>query len=590
MYQVKCDDYHLLDYRDPSLILEDPKITVEVNSIGSGSFTIYNTHPYFDKLKKMKSVFEVRDEIGVVFRGRMPNEAIDFDNVREVDLEGALGYFNDSIVRPYNFPDDFLNDADYISASESGNVVEFFLKWFIDNHNSQVQDWQKFKLGEVTVSDPNNYITRSNNKHTKTWAELKSKLFESGLGGYLCIRYEDDGNYIDYLAGFTLTNTQDIVFGENLLDVNRESDASEMFTAIIPIGAEVEVETETTDENGEPTTTTTKTKVTIENLADGNVNEDIVKKGDTVYSRSGVENYGWIYANIEDTTWDDVTDPNNLLTKSLNALIQEGLVFNNVVEYNACDLHFTDAQIRSFRIYRNINVDSAPHNQKGIYPLTKLEIPLLKPQDTKITVGGTTKSLSDLNVSNTEKIQSAEKDIEETRQNVSSIKNQIYLESTSILNDCQKIILEAVSSYTETNDFESFKKSVEAQLKVLSDEITLKISETSKKVEDVDGDLQEKYNLITKYFDFAINGLEIKSRCTDENGNEVESPYKIVIDNDEMSTYGNGVAIQVIDAKTGEVLTPKLKVTETMNLFGYLIDQDENGNVNCEYVGVNEWQ
>lgn len=507
MYQVKCDEFHLLDYRDPSLILENPEITVEVNTIGSGSFTIYNTHPYFNKLKKMKSVFEVRDEIGVVFRGRMPKDALDFDNVKDVELEGALGYFNDSIVRPYAFPDDFLDDADYISASESGNVVEFFLKWFIDNHNSQVQKWQKFKLGKVTVADPNNYITRSNEKHTKTWAELKSKLFESGLGGYLCIRYEDDGNYIDYLSEFELTNTQEIVFGENLLDLTQESDATPMFTAIIPIGAEIETETESTDESGEATTITTKTIINIEGLADGNITDDIVKEGDTIYSKSGVENYGWIYADVESTTWDDVTDPNNLLTKARDVLIQEGLVFNNVVEYNACDLHFTDAQIRSFRIYRNVKVDSAPHNQKGLFPLTKLQIPLLKPQDTKITVGGKTKSLNDLNLQNNQntanKIQKAEKDIEETRQNISSVRNEIFTESTSIINSCNEIILSALESYVETGDYDEFKQKVEAELKVMSDKVSINFTKTTGEINNVNGDLQEFVTKVSKYIDFA---------------------------------------------------------------------------------------
>lgn len=503
MYQVKCDDFHLLDYRDPSLILEDPKITVEVNTIGSGSFTIYNTHPYFNKLKKMKSVFEVRDEIGVVFRGRMPKEALDFDNAKDVELEGALGYFNDSIVRPYNFPDDFLDDVDYISAAEFGNVVKFLLKWFIDNHNSQVQPFQQFKLGEVTVSDPNNYITRSNEKHTKTWAELKSKLFESGLGGYLCIRYEEDGNYIDYLSEFTLTNTQDIVFGENLLDLTQESDATPMFTAIIPIGAEIETETE--DEEGEAITT--KSKVTIEGLADGNVTDDIVKEGDTIYSKSGVENYGWIYADVENTTWDDVTDPNNLLTKSRDVLVQEGLMFDNAVNYKACDLHFTDAQIRSFRIYRNVRVDDAPHNQKGLFPLTKLHIPLLAPQSTEITVGGKTKSLSDLHLQNTQnttiKIEKVEKDIEETRQNVSSVRNEIFTESTSIINTCNEIILSALESYVETGDYDQFKQTVEAELKVMSDKISINFTNTTDQINNVNGDLQEFLTKFSKYIEFA---------------------------------------------------------------------------------------
>lgn len=576
MYQVKCDEFHLLDYRDPSLILENPEITVEVNTIGSGSFTIYNTHPYFNKLKKMKSVFEVRDEIGVVFRGRMPKDALDFDNVKDVELEGALGYFNDSIVRPYAFPDDFLDDADYISASESGNVVEFFLKWFIDNHNSQVQPFQQFKLGKVTVADHNNYITRSNEKHTKTWAELKSKLFESSLGGYLCIRYEDDGNYIDYLSEFELANTQDIVFGENLLDLNRESDATEMFTAIIPIGAEIE--TESTNEDGEPITI--KSKVTIEGIADGNITDDIVKKGDTIYSKSGVENYGWIYADVEETTWDDVTDPNNLLTKSRDVLIQEGLMFNDVVEYNACDLHFTDKEIRSFRIYRNVKVDSAPNNQKGLFPLTKLQIPLLKPQDTKITVGGKTKSLNDLNLQNSQstanKIQKAEKDIEETRQNISSVRNEIFTESTAIVKSCNEIILSALTDYVKSGDHDSFKQTVESQLRLMSEKMELEFSKTFEQIENVDGDLQEKYNTITKHFHFSIDGMEI---------GQTDSPYKIVISHDKQTTYANNVEVQVIDARTGEVLTPKLKVTKTFDLFGYLIDQDENENVNCEYIG-----
>ena len=105
-------------------------------------------------------------------------------------------------------------------------MVEFFLNWLIENHNSQVQDFQKFKLGNVTVSDPNNYITRSEENYPNTWEVLKSKLFDSALGGFLCIRYEEDGNYIDYLSEFTLTNTQGIEFGENLLDLKHKEDDS----------------------------------------------------------------------------------------------------------------------------------------------------------------------------------------------------------------------------------------------------------------------------------------------------------------------------------------------------------------------------
>ena len=580
MYQVKCDENILLDYRDPSLILENPQVDLEVNTIGSASFTMYDTHPYYNRMKKLKSIFEVSDEIGVIFRGRMTNDSVDFDNVKDVEIEGIMGCFNDSIVRPYSFPEDFVEDADYISASESGNVVKFLLNWFIENHNSQVQDWQKFKLGEVTVSDPNNYVTRSNTKHSKTWEELKSKLFESSLGGYLCIRYEDDGNYIDYLSEFTLTNTQGIEFGSNLLDLKTDSDASNIFTAIIPIGAEIETETETTDEEtGEKTTTVTKSRVTIEGLADGEITSDIVKSGDTIYSKSAVENFGWIYASIDETTWDDVTTPENLQTRAMTTLQQTGVKYTDAVEYNAVDLHCTDEEIRSFRIYRNVNVNSAPHNQKGIYPLTKLQIPLLKPQDTKITVGGKTMSLSDTNIKNNQgteiRLQKTEKDIEETRSNISSVGNQITTESSSIVNTCEDIFLEALKSYTKTGDFDSFKETVESQLKVVSDEISGSITKSIEEIVNVNGDLQKQITEVQGLFSYTIeNGLVIGKLVDGE-----QNPYQVQIQNNEINILNNGSIVQSFDAE-GNSLIPKLKVTEQFDFLGFVLT-NENGVISC---------
>ena len=580
MYQVKCDEKILLDYRDPSLILESPQVDLEVNTIGSASFTMYDTHPHYNRMKKLKSVFEVSDEIGVIFRGRMTNDSVDFDNVKDVEIEGIMGCFNDSIVRPYSFPEDFVEDADYISASESGNAVKFLLNWFIENHNSQVQDWQKFKLGEVTVSDPNNYVTRSNTKHSKTWEELKSKLFESSLGGYLCIRYEDDGNYIDYLSEFTLTNTQGIEFGSNLLDLKTDSDASNIFTAIIPIGAEIETETETTDEEtGEKTTTVTKSRVTIEGLADGEITSDIVKSGDTIYSKSAVENFGWIYANVDETTWDDVTTPENLQTRAMTTLQQTGVKYTDVVEYNAADLHCTDEEIRSFRIYRNVNVNSAPHNQKGVYPLTKIQIPLLKPQDTKITVGGKSMSFSDTNIKNNQsteiRIQKTEKDIEETRSNISSVGNQITTESSSIVNTCEGIFLEALKSYTKTGDFDSFKETVESQLKVVSDEISGSITKSIEEIVNVNGDLQKQITEVQGLFSYTIeNGLVIGKLVDGE-----QNPYQVQIQNNEINILNNESIVQSFDAE-GNSLIPKLKVTEQFEFLGFVLT-NENGVISC---------
>lgn len=574
MYHIKCDDYPLFDPRDDDLIVESPKVNLEVNTVGEGSFSIYEDHPYYGKLKKLKSVFEVSDDIGVIFRGRMTNDSRDFDDCKFVDLEGAMAYFNDSKVRPYSFPDDWLEDAEYITAAESGNVIEFFLNWLINQHNAQVEEFQRFKLGRVTVTDPNNYLSRSDSNYPSTWEVLKSKLFDSAIGGNLCIRYESDGNYIDYLAEFELTNTQEIVFGENLLDLKTDSDATETYSAVIPIGATIE--TETTDEAGN--TVTNKTIVKIESLPDGDITDDIVKEGDMIYSRSAREAYGLIIAPVEKTTWEDVTDANNLLTKSVNFLVTDGLMLTETVETTAVDQHFTDEQVQSFRIYRNVNVRSAPHGIIRTEPLSKLGIDLQNPQNTKIVVGSTKRTLTDINSESEsdtiQRIESAEKDIEENRTQTIEVKNQMVIQSTELINTCNQILMSALETYVETSNFEEFKKTLKAELEVWAGGITGRVSETETSIQNVNGDLQEKFNTITKYFTFDINGLTI---------GQVDNPNKVVIDNDQISILVNNMPVQEFKAD-GTALIPILKITTMFNLLGLQISEDDT-HINCDYVG-----
>lgn len=387
MYRITCDGLIILDTRLEGYEVFDPVVSVGTNTVGECTFKVYSSHPHFYDMNLLKSVFEVSDENGVIFRGRMTNNTRDFYNGKAVDLEGAMAFFNDSMVRPFVFPDEFD------SATSSDNMVERFLDWLIYNHNSQVEKFQEFRLGNVTVTDPNNYLSRSSENIASTWQILKEKLFDSSLGGYLCIRYEEDGNYIDYLADFEETNPQDIRFGENLFDMKHELDASATYSAIIPIGADIEVESE-----GE---TITK-KLTLESIPDGKLNnsDDTYKVTlygglHAIYSQTAVDNYGWVCCPIEESTWDDVTDVNNLKNKARNYLLGTAGFCSDNIEVTAADLHFTDAEIRSFRIYKKVNVISKPHNIEATYNLTRLSIDLVNPQNTKIVVGTIKDTLTD---------------------------------------------------------------------------------------------------------------------------------------------------------------------------------------------------
>lgn len=51
-YTIKCDDYVLHDSQSQSLRLSSPKLNLELNKNGTLTFTIYNNHPYYNKINK----------------------------------------------------------------------------------------------------------------------------------------------------------------------------------------------------------------------------------------------------------------------------------------------------------------------------------------------------------------------------------------------------------------------------------------------------------------------------------------------------------------------------------------------------------
>lgn len=158
--------------------------------------------------------------------------------------------------------------------------------------------------------------------------------------------------------------------------------------------------------------------------------------------------------------------------------------------------------------------------------------------------------------------------------NNSTINENIANQGASITDSCKSMISEALATYTQTGDFEAFRKTTEASLKLLSDQMKLQFTEEQEQLESINNSLQNQLNTITKYFTFDVNGLTI---------GQVESPYKVIIDNDRYSMTVNDVEVMWI--ANGKVYTPEIEVTSSFKLLDYLISKDSSGNVNCEYVG-----
>lgn len=371
MYQLKYKNYILYDPRlaDEKLIVRDPSVKLAVSKAGEMSFTVDAEHPYLSNLRRMSGLVELLDGTFPIYRGRIASDIKDFYGAHKIETEGIMAVLNDSIIPPFNFPEDFTEDASYKAAAASGNVVEFFFRWILSQHNAQVTAEQQIKPGVVTVSDPNNYIARSSEEYATAMTTISDKLFKSSLGGNLLIRYEDDGNYLDYYAALPLTNTQTVKFAENLLDLSSETDGADIYTAILPEG---------------------KDGLTIGNLPDGDLTDDLVKSGKTIYSKSGVATYGRITRHIK---WDDVTVDTNLRAKAKAALADNGLSMPETITCRAVDLGWREG-IQHFRVGRMTALVSTPHGYSASYPLMELAPDILDPGNTQITLGATRRTFT----------------------------------------------------------------------------------------------------------------------------------------------------------------------------------------------------
>lgn len=539
MYQLKYKSYILYDPRlatpEDKLIIRDPKVRLAVDQAGGMSFSLQPDHPYLDKLRRMNGVVELLDDATPIYRGRITRDTVDLYGTHTVETEGLMTCLNDSVIRPFAYPDDFAEDAEYQEAAASGNVVDYLFRWFLTQHNAQVSAEQQIKPGTCTVTDPNNYITRSSSDYQTTMEAVKSKLFGSSLGGHLLIRYEADGNYLDYYADLPLTNTQQVEYAANLLDIVSERDGTEIYTSILPVG---------------------KDGLTIADIADGDLTDDLVKDGLTVYSRSGVAAYGRINRYVR---WDDVTVVANLLAKAKASVSSAGLATQESITVQAVDLGWQDS-VQHFRVGRMTLLVSTPHGYNAAYALMELQPDILSPGNTRITLGATRQTYTgaqiDTDRETKEDMDRQREEIksemrEETRQQLNQVTESTTQQITDVQQSLNSIILAALQNYVETGEFGSYKEEMSSKLELLADQLNLTLTTITERIEDVNGDLQSKYSEVTKAFRFTADGLIIG-----ESGNEI----LLRLDNDVMQFIRNNTPELMLTAAGVEAHQVKVTI------------------------------
>lgn len=347
MYKIFCDNNLIFDLSN-DMSLTSPILKLQDNNAGTLEFGILPGDDIYDKIKKMKSEILVYSEGRPIFSCRPIDENIDFKNIKKITCEGALAYLNDSVQRPH----------EYHNLSIRG-----YLETLITNHNLQVSDPRlQFEVGVVTVHDDNDSIYKYTNWES-TLQVIKTDLIDK-YGGHLRVRIEGDKKYLDYLKEYPKTNTQVIEFGTNLLDFTKNIDATQIVTAVIPLGARLE----------ESSIPKLEERLTIKSVNNG---------VDYVTSQSAIDTYGWIFKTV---TWDDVHKP--LILKHKGEEYLKSIQFENVViKVRAIDLHMVDVNIEQIELLDQVRVISKPNGLDKIFPVSELTIDMTNPQANSITLG-----------------------------------------------------------------------------------------------------------------------------------------------------------------------------------------------------------
>lgn len=351
MYRVYCNNSPLYDLRDEDLVLISPIVKIGENTAGSFEFSILSKHPHYEEVNELTSVITAYDGDEEIFCGRVVEITKDLYNRKKVICEGELAYFNDSIQRP---------------ARYQGLTVRGYLETLVNIHNQQVKNQgidKTFKVGAVTVQDKNDYVYKYTNWES-TLEVIKTDLLKI-YGGYLRIRKENGVRYLDYLADYPNTNTQVIEFGSNLLDFTHDMVASDIVTAVIPLGARLEDVTE------------------VEGLDAYLTIKDVNGGVDYVYSQEAVKSYGWIFKTVK---WDDVHVADNLLKKGKEYLTD--IQFAQItLTVSAVDLHMLHVDMERIKVLDEIRVTSSPNGLDRFFPVSEMTIYLDKPSNNKLTLG-----------------------------------------------------------------------------------------------------------------------------------------------------------------------------------------------------------
>lgn len=410
-----------------------PKLTREVSKGGSLSFTMTRDHEQYESLQKMSTCITVEQDDKEIWRGRVLSHEADWYNRRVIYCEGALSYFNDSAITPFNY---------------EGKLAQF-LQHLIDAHNQQCGNMKmkRFELGTVTAAlgdlvvhygDRDSYGVGED--YGSTW-DIIDKMVLKVYGGYAYCTYNPATgnnvlNYCDQSFEADRLVNQTIEYGVNLLDFTEKTDTNSLFTRVYPMGSKHTVEETKWKWKflwwGEKYTESHEERYGISGTDAATINK-YMPKGYSYRLDSSDGDCGWIQNNgaaqkfgiVSALGEYDTDSDNDTFAAGVQDLQKNSLMVTSYT-VKAVDLRDAgyDKDRLTFASYAHII--SKPHSIDVIMLCTKLVEPLDQPDKKEYTFGMTRQTLTDRQVANLGRTNLLDEDTASAEKYQQSTLNQLF--------------------------------------------------------------------------------------------------------------------------------------------------------------------
>ncbi len=376
------------------------------NAVNEFTFVIPMQNDLYQKLIPFQSIVQVVNlyDEEIEFEGRVlsvSNKMTNTGFVQEVVCEDFLSFLHDSTQH-------------YQKLKNTG--AEAYLREILNQHNAQVEDYKRIHLGTVTVKSltdkPWRYLG-----YESTWDAIRDRIV-SNIGGYLTLRREKSGFYLDWTSSVGENQESPIQLGRNIKSASREISFDGIATQIMPIGAdEKNSQNQSSDNKEEQGSDVTRKQIDISSVNGGKIwleDAELVAK------------FGIIRKPV---IWTEIDNPQVLKNRGLQYLRNQKIALAKWT-VAAVERYLIDSRYVKFKIGNTHPILNAPLSGIERLQIIEKKIDILNPQSVDLVIGSKSQSLSAYQLQSQEAVESIErvkanKEIESKREKLLTLTSEL---------------------------------------------------------------------------------------------------------------------------------------------------------------------